>query len=153
MLLHSVCSSTLTSSGSEKELPILVEESENGKKVDMTETHHIKIESKDHDELSTTTEEVEEREDTDTESKTNKVKSGERKRQYPYSEVLNEATSIDTNGINTIKLKTKSKKRDVDDANYNLGRWSAKEKRLFLEGLHQFGKGRWKKIGQLVTTR
>ena len=40
-----------------------------------------------------------------------------------------------------------------DMSNYNFGRWSAEEIKLFLEGLRTFGKGKWKEIGQLVTTR
>lgn len=33
------------------------------------------------------------------------------------------------------------------------GRWSPEEKLLFLHGLKQFGRGRWKKIQTLLQTR
>ncbi len=36
---------------------------------------------------------------------------------------------------------------------YNQGSWSEIEKLLFLEGLHQYGRGKWKQIGTILTTR
>ena len=36
---------------------------------------------------------------------------------------------------------------------FNKGRWSDEEKLLFLVGLRKYGKGRWKQIGRVLTTR
>lgn len=42
---------------------------------------------------------------------------------------------------------------DTNKESYNTGRWGGSEKRLFLEGLRRYGKGRWKQIGKVVKTR
>jgi Myb-like DNA-binding domain len=63
-----------------------------------------------------------------------------------------------------VPLPTKSKKKksaagaalglgkDAVDKGENVGRWTAEEHRLFLQGLEQHGKG-WKKIASLIKTR
>lgn len=62
-----------------------------------------------------------------------------------------------------IHAPTKSKKKksaagalglgkDAVDKGENVGRWTAEEHRLFLQGLEQHGKG-WKKIASLIKTR
>lgn len=42
--------------------------------------------------------------------------------------------------------------KDAVDKGENVGRWTAEEHRLFLQGLEQHGKG-WKKIASLIKTR
>jgi len=154
-----------TTSGGDKsrieELPILVEELSNGN----MESGNSSPANENDDSSSTPVEGKEDmitmQENIETLENENEhhVKAGERKRQYPYSEALLERNEDDNSKVVVDGIKTKvmakcsSKKRDEDMSTYNLGRWSAKEKKLFLEGLHTFGKGRWKKIGQLVTTR
>lgn len=46
-----------------------------------------------------------------------------------------------------------SSENDSTTESYNTGRWGGSEKRLFLEGLRRYGKGRWKQIGKVVKTR
>jgi len=61
--------------------------------------------------------------------------------------------NVDKNMMNAKMLERKHIGAEDDMSNYNFGRWSAKEIKLFLLGLRTFGKGQWKEIGQLVTTR
>lgn len=49
--------------------------------------------------------------------------------------------------------KKASDNKDENTESYNTGRWGGSEKRLFLEGLRRYGKGRWKQIGKVVKTR
>jgi hypothetical protein len=44
------------------------------------------------------------------------------------------------------------KKRKVRRG-YHTGKWSDQEKLLFLVGLRNHGKGKWKQIGKTLTTR
>jgi hypothetical protein len=44
------------------------------------------------------------------------------------------------------------KKKKVRRDNHK-GKWSDEEKLLFLVGLRKFGKGKWKEIGNVLTTR
>jgi len=55
--------------------------------------------------------------------------------------------------IDQEKVISKSKRDNEEEGSYNTGRWGGSEKRLFLEGLRQYGKGRWKQIGKVVKTR
>jgi hypothetical protein len=52
-----------------------------------------------------------------------------------------------------VPRKRSRRRRRANPANYNKGRWSEKEKQLFLIGLRKYGKGKWKEIGTILTTR
>lgn len=64
----------------------------------------------------------------------------------------------ETDGTDTRKKNGESNSEDVEgdetnEGKYNTGRWARSEKKLFLEGLRRYGKGRWKQIGKVVQTR
>jgi hypothetical protein len=46
-----------------------------------------------------------------------------------------------------------SSQKKKSQGNIRAGRWSPEEKLLFLHGLRQFGRGRWKKIQTFLPSR
>jgi hypothetical protein len=48
---------------------------------------------------------------------------------------------------------TKTSRLKDNNSQFNLGKWSEEESRLFLIGLQKFGKGKWAQICTLIPTR
>ena len=64
-----------------------------------------------------------------------------------------ETNDNDAKQRNVASISEDVEGEETNEGKYNTGRWARSEKKLFLEGLRRYGKGRWKQIGKVVKTR
>ena len=58
-----------------------------------------------------------------------------------------------TNPVDWWNRSLRVRKPHTPNATHNTGRWETRERLYFLQGLRLYGKGRWKKISELISTR